>query len=132
MSKRKHSVEWMLERVREYLEGKGSYKTIATANGISETTLKGWVHKYREQSISGFCGGAGNAHYSSEFKQECVESVLRGKGSVNDIVAKYNISSSYVLRQWIKCYNANKELKDYDPKREVYMAEARRKTTLTE
>ena len=39
MSKRKHSVEWMLERVKEYLDGKGSYETIATANGISKTTL---------------------------------------------------------------------------------------------
>ena len=29
-------------------------------------------------------------------------------------------------------YNANMELKDYEPKREVYMAEARRKTTLDE
>ena len=62
----------------------------------------------------------------------CVEAVLSGKGSVNDIVAKYNISSGYVLRNWIKLYNTNKELKDYDPKREVYMADARRKTTLEE
>jgi transposase-like protein len=29
-------------------------------------------------------------------------------------------------------YNANRELKGYDPKREVYMAEAKRKTTLEE
>ena len=29
-------------------------------------------------------------------------------------------------------YNANRELKDYNPKQEVYMAEARRKTTLEE
>ena len=28
--------------------------------------------------------------------------------------------------------SANRELKDYDPKREVYMAEARRKTTIEE
>ena len=55
-----------------------------------------------------------------------------GEGSVDEIVAKYNISSREVLRNWIKRYNANKELKDYDPKREVYMAEARRKTTLKE
>ena len=132
MSKRRHSVEWMLERVKEYLDGKGSYETIATANGISKTTLKGWVHKYREQGASGFCGGDGNAHYSSEFKRQCVEAVLSGEGSVDDIVARYNISDRHVLRQWIKCYNANKELKDYDPKREVYMADARRKTTLSE
>ena len=29
-------------------------------------------------------------------------------------------------------YNANRELKDYIPKREVYMADARRKTTIEE
>ena len=29
-------------------------------------------------------------------------------------------------------YNANIELKDYNPKREVYMAKARRKTTIDE
>jgi hypothetical protein len=28
MSKRKHSPEWMLARVREYLAGEGSYKAI--------------------------------------------------------------------------------------------------------
>lgn len=36
------------------------------------------------------------------------------------------------LQNWISLYNANRELRDYDPKREVYMAEARRKTTLAE
>ena len=40
---------------------------------------------------------------------------------MDDIVAKYNISNREVLRKWIQRYNANKELKDYDPKREVYM-----------
>ena len=48
------------------------------------------------------------------------------------IVAKYNISDKRVLRDWIMCYNANIELKDYEPKRVVYMAETRRKTTLEE
>lgn len=30
------------------------------------------------------------------------------------------------------CYNANRKLTDYNPKREVYMAESRRKTTIEE
>ena len=46
----------------------------------------------------------------------CVEAVLSGEGSVNDITAKYNISSRSVLRGWILRYNADIELKDYDPK----------------
>ena len=57
---------------------------------------------------------------------------MNGEGSVNDIIARYGISSRSVLRQWIKVYNANRKLKDYDPKQEVYMAEARRKTTFEE
>jgi transposase-like protein len=132
MFKRKHSPEWMLARVREYLAGEGSFNTIAEANGMGLTTLKSWVHKYREQGETAFAVKNGNAHYSKEFKIHCVEAVLRGEGCVDDIVAKYNISSRSVLRRWILRYNANQELKDYDPKREVYMADARRKTTLEE
>ena len=51
---------------------------------------------------------------------------------MDDVVAKYNISSREVLRRWIMRYNANRELKDYSPKREVYMAGSRRKTTIQE
>jgi transposase-like protein len=54
MSKRKHSPEWMLARVREYLTGEGSYKAIAAANGIGETTLLNWVQKFQEQGEAAF------------------------------------------------------------------------------
>ena len=132
MAKRKHAPEWMVERVEEYLSGKASIETIARANKIGVTTLRGWVRKYKEQGVSGFTERAGNNRYSKEFKTKCVEAVLNGEGSVDDIIAKNNISAREVLRRWIKQYNANMELKDYDPKREVYMAESRRKTTLKE
>ena len=132
MSKSKHSAEWKIALVKRYLSGEGSYEVLAQANGISEKSLRRWVLQYREQKEKGFVRGIGNKHYSKAFKEQCVKAVLTGKGSVNDIVAKYNISDESVLRCWIKCYNANMELKDYEPKREVYMAEARRKTTLNE
>lgn len=132
MAKRKHSPEWMLARVQEYLDGKGSYESIAICNEIGEKTLREWVHKYREQGATAFYKQSGNAHYTKEFKMQCIEAVLQGEGSVDDIVAKYNISARSVLNDWIKRYNANKELKDYDPKREVYMADARRATTQEE
>ena len=132
MSKRKHSTEWILARIEEYLTRQGSYRVIAQANEIDEWTLRQWVKKYREHGAAAFVIRTGNEHYSKEFKMRCVEAVIRGEGSVDDIVARNNISAKTVLRTWIKQYNANKELKDYDPKREVYMAESRRKTTLEE
>ena len=132
MSKSKHTVEQKIFIVKKYLSGEGSYNTLAEAHGTSEKTLRRWVHLYQQQGEVGFYSNYGNKQYSKEFKEKCVESYLRGEGSAEQIIAKYNISSDSVLRNWIKCYNANMELKDYDPKREVYMAEARRKTTLEE
>ncbi len=64
----------------------------------------------------------GNASYSSDFKRECAESVVIKGYSVNEVIAKYNISSRSVLQRWIQVYNANRELKDYKPVRGIYMA----------
>ena len=132
MSKPIHNAELQILLVKKYLSGEGSYRSLTAAHGISERSLRRWVLQYREQGENSFYRKEGNRHYSKEFKQQCVNAVLNGEGSVNDIVAKYNISSESVLRRWIMKYNANMELKDYEPKREVYMAEARRKTTLEE
>ena len=107
MAKRKHSADWMLARVREYLSGKGSYRQIARANGISERSLRDWVRKYEEQGEASFIERAGNASYSKEFKASCVLAALRGEGSVDDIVVKYNISSHSVLRHWMKWYEGS-------------------------
>ena len=132
MAKSKCSAEMKISLAKKYLAGEGSYDSLSQANGISSTTLKRWVLQYRAQKEANFFCASGTRHYSKEFKEKCVKAVLSGKGSVNDIVAKYNISDERVLRNWILKYNANMELKDYEPKREVYMAEARRKTTLEE
>ena len=132
MSKPKYTAEFKIGVAKLYLSGEGSYRELSNAYGIGFATLRAWVALYREQNETGFYQGIGNKHYSKEFKRMCVEAVLRGDGSVDTIVAKYNISDHRVLRSWIQRYNANKELKDYDPKREVYMASARRKTTLEE
>ena len=132
MSKSPHTPEFRAMVSQEYLDGIGSYRFLAERYNIGTRTLREWVAKFRIHGIDAFITQTGNTAYSSDFKIMCVEAVLSGKSSVNDIVAKYNISSGYVLRNWIKLYNTNKELKDYDPKREVYMADARRKTTLEE
>ena len=132
MAKSKCSAEMKISLAKKYLAGEGSYDSLSQANGVSSTTLKRWVLQYRAQKETNFFCAGGNRHYSKEFKEKCVKAVLSGEGSVNDIVAKYNISDERVLRSWILKYNAHMELKDYEPKREVYMAEARRKTTLEE
>lgn len=132
MAKNKYPIELKIEIAKAYLDGKGSSYSLAQKYKVGRKSVQVWAKKYCEHGESAFYKKPGNAKYTSEFKMMCVEKVLSGVGSVDDIVAKYNISARSVLLSWISKYNANIELKDYDPKREVYMAEARRKTTIEE
>lgn len=131
MSKSKHSPQFKAMVSQEYLDGKGSYYCLADVYQVGRATIEKWVAAYRLHGTNAFTKTIGNKRYSKEFKLQCVESVLSGNGSSVDIASKYNFQPC-VLESWIKMYNANRELKDYCPKREVYMAEARRKTTIEE
>lgn len=133
MSKSPYTPELREKIAKEYLAGYASSVELANKYNIpSAKTIRVWAQKYKEQGMSAFIRRRGNAHYSSEFKIMCVELYISGRMSVDEIVAKYNISAQQILRNWISLYNANRTLKDYCPNREVYMAESRRKTTIEE
>lgn len=132
MSRLKFPAEKKIEIIEAYQTGEVAWSQLREVYGMNPNEIYRWISKYEANGIAAFIKGTGNTSYLQEFKIQCVEAYLQGEGSLDDIVAKYNISNKGVLQQWIRRYNANKELKDYDPKREVYMAEARRKTTLAE
>ena len=87
MSNSKYPIELKIEIVKKYLSGEGSYQSLADAHGVSKRMLQQWTQKYREQGESGLLHTNGNAHYSKEFKINCVKAVINGEGSVDDIVA---------------------------------------------
>ena len=93
--------------------------------------VREWAAAYRENGIEGFHLKKGNSHYTGELKRDAVEEYLRGKGSLREISRKYKIPNSGTLLNWIRVYNSNRELRDYDPKPEVYVA-MRKKTTKEE
>lgn len=131
MSKSTHTPEFRAMVAQEYLNGVGSCYYLADKYHVGRSTIQKWVALYRAHGIEAFITSTGNKSYSKAFKISCVESVLSGEGSSVDIAAKNNLHPT-VLESWIRLYNANKELKDYNPKREVYMAKAKRKTTIEE
>lgn len=105
---------------------------MASCRFFSFSSLSEWVTKYRAAGPEAFAHSHHNKSYSSELKKQAVEEYLSGKGTMLEITVKYGISDTKVFRKWILKYNANIELKSYEQKREVYMAEAQRKITLAE
>lgn len=115
----------------DYIKGNKSQAQICDELHISTSTIQDWAAIYNKYGISGFLTKKKNNSYSKEFKTEIVEKYIRGEASSIELGNQYDISSG-LLRKWIRMYNANIELKDYEPKQEVYMADARRKTTIEE
>ena len=115
----------------DYINGNCSSAEICNCLHISTSTIQDWAAIYKKYGILGFTKKTKNRSYSKEFKMELVKKYISGEASSVDLAHQYDISSG-LLRNWIKMYNANIELKDYNPKQEVYMAKARRKTTIDE
>ena len=70
------------------------------------------------------------AKYSKELKIEIIKRYLNGE-SATSLANKYNISTAEIVRKWVLKYNEGIEIKDYDPKGDVYTMKAR-KTTFEE
>ena len=131
--KPKCTIEEKISAVEDYLNGIRSVSEIMVDLSIKSTrTIRNWILAYQNGGIEALCSVTANHSYSSEFKIEMVRKYINGEGSVTDLCARYGIPAHATLQKWISLYNANRELRDYDSKREVYMAEARRKTTREE
>ena len=131
--KPKCTVEEKIAAVEDYLNGTRSVSEIMTDLSIKSTrTIRDWILAYQNGGIEALCPVTANHSYSKEFKIEMVQKYIAGEGSVTELCARYGIPAHVTLQNWISLYNANRELKDYDPKKEDYMAKNRRKTTIEE
>ena len=134
----KYSAKLKIAACEEYLSGEFSNKEICEKYGIyfnekrHNSELSKWLKMYMKNGEAAFIHKKGNDTYSALFKEKVVQDYLEGKESFAEITVKYNIRGNDTVRRWVLLYNANKELKDYCPNREVYMADARRKTSMEE
>ena len=132
MSRKKRFTPYEKEQAcLDYINGNRSRSEICNFLHISTRTIQDWATIYKKHGILGLSKKTKNRSYSKEFKLELVKKYISGEASSVDLAHQYDISSG-LLRNWIRRYNANIELKDYNPKQEVYMAKARRKTTIDE
>ena len=67
--------------------------------------------------------------YSPEFKIQAIEDYKAGKGSLRNICKKYGIKDHKTLREWISCYNGQKEFRKRSGARgEIFMTKGRKTT----
>ena len=112
------------------LDEKKSIRMISKEFGVGHSTIGDWVRKYRSDGIDGLKESKTWKPYSQELKLEAVEYYLTKKGSIEETCDRFNISTTSVLRRWIKRYTSGKDIKSTSKgSREMNRG---RKTTLEE
>jgi transposase len=103
--------ELKIQAVLEYINGSGSYESIARKYGVTYTPFRKWIAKYKAQGEASFISNGKNNLYSSSFKHVVVQAYLNGEGSLQDIAIKYKIPTQDTVRQWVMKYNSHEKLK---------------------
>ena len=131
--KAKYSKELKLEIIKRYIKGE-SASVLANEYGMTRSMrhqIIKWVHKHKEIGESAFDQLTTNKSYPKELKEKVINDYLNGVDSLEGLANKYNISSHEIVRGWVLKYNSDIEIKDYNPKGDVYTMKSR-KTTIDE
>lgn len=111
MSKRvKVSVDEKVKAVTRVLESGMSYNAEAKRIGVSDTTIKDWVRKYKTEGIERLNERKNWTRYSEELKLQAVKEVVENKKSLYEVVEVYAISSRSLLNNWISKYTGREKI----------------------
>lgn len=122
----KHSLNEKIQAVHDFQNGTRSKIRIANDLQCDVSTVRQWIRTYETLGVMGLKTKARNRAYTKEKKLLAINDYLDGQGSLFDIAAKHGISTGVILRKWVIKYNDHEDVKDYDPKGEVYMAKSRK------
>ena len=126
--KTKVMIEAKIIAVENCISGKESVNNCAKNLQVHEETLRCWIRLYESRGVEGLIPATKTRKYSIEIKKTAVEDYLSGKGSLNDICVKYDISRHGMLQRWIKWYNCHGDFKQPNSGGEIYMAKGRNTT----
>lgn len=109
MPREKVTIEERIMAAKECANGCQSQSEAARRLGVNESTVRGWVQRYKANGASAFRVREHNTVYSEELKLKAVEEYLARAGSLREIAAKYGLRSKSQLHCWIKRYNSGKD-----------------------
>lgn len=129
MPKSRFTDEERIRIVEAYINNEIGWNQIIYTYGIANSTLEGWIRKYKQFGSSGLAGSNRYGFYSAEIKKAAVEAYLNGVGSQEEICRMYKIKDRKSLREWIQVYNSHKELSPRRKRRsDTFMTKGRATT----
>ena len=99
----KYKTEFKTKVVKEYLEGKISYRELAKKYSIPDnSTVRRWVNAYESQGYDGLKVSRSNNNYSLDFKLNVVDLYLTGEMSYQNLANEFKINNLSIIARWVK------------------------------
>ncbi len=111
MSKRSLTVEYKLEILKVYQEGHHSIAELASMYKVDWSSIMTWKYNFEKYGAEGLKEASSNKKYSKELKLAAIQDYKSGQYSIREVIRKYEISSTSLLRRWIKDYNGHRGIK---------------------
>lgn len=98
----KHSDEFKLQIVQQYLNGAIGFHSLARQHGIAGPMVRRWVAWYRAHGLEGLARKV--SQYSPEFKLSVLQDMWENAFSQTQVAAKYNIRNPTSVGIWASRY----------------------------
>lgn len=98
----KHSDQFKLQIVQEYLKGNVGFHSLAHRHGIAGPMVRRWVGLYRLHGAAGLERKKG--HYSAEFKLSVLQDMWDNALSQTQVAFKHNIRNPTSIGVWARHY----------------------------
>lgn len=131
MGRSKHPLELKLHILQLFEEGHYSINELCERFSINHQTFHRWKMRFEASGCEGLQEATSCKFYSKELKLAAVEDYIQRNYSQMEVLAKYEISSTSVLKSWVKKYTSHSEIKDSGKGMSQAMTEGR-KTTFEE
>ena len=131
MSKRAFSLQDKIKILKALENGNHTISELESIYKVSNMAIYDWIYKFEKYGEEGLDESSAWKRYSKELKLSAVQDYLSGNYSIQEVTRKHEISSTSLLRKWIKKYNSHRELKDTSKGRTNTMTK-RSNTTLNE
>lgn len=124
--KRSRPLDEKVEIIQACESEKYSINEICSFYSVHHQTIEIWQEKYNKYGLQSLRESGKKKRYSRELKIAAIKDYQSGNYSLRDVVRKYEISDTHVLRQWIKKYNGHSEINGTGKGRTSTMTEGRK------
>lgn len=95
---KKHTDQFKLDAVKDYLDGIDGFKRVAQRNGVAAPVLRRWVEWYRLHKMDGLTRK--RSRYSAQFKLSVLEHMWENSLSYTKVAAIFNVRNLTSIGIW--------------------------------